>query len=54
MAYADMPPEDLILLAAEYVGRGLPIPQDISRQLPRDVFDAIQHPENINDKPIDG
>lgn len=48
MAYADMDPADLILLAVEFVGRGGTIPDEIAAALGPDLISDIQHPETNN------
>lgn len=53
MTYANMAPEDLILLAAECVGRRLPIPQEIVRALSPDVLADIRSTEPSYDNSND-
>ena len=45
MAYTEMAIEDQILLAIEFIGRGLEIPQEIRANLDPDLLLDIQHPE---------
>lgn len=50
MAYSDIPAEELILMAAEFVGRGLEIPQEIARTLGPGLTSDIQFPEATHDR----
>jgi hypothetical protein len=50
MAYSDLAVEDQILLAADFVGRGLSIPQEIRDTLGPDLTADIEHPETTNDR----
>lgn len=44
MSYADLDSEDLIVLAAEFVGRGVPIPHEIEAKLGHSLISEIQNP----------
>lgn len=48
MAYTDIATEDLILLAVEFVGRGLEIPNGIAVALGPELVADIQNPETSN------
>lgn len=50
MAYSDAQPADLVLLAAEYVGRGLEIPKEIALALGPGLLADIQNPERPHDR----
>lgn len=54
MAYADLSPEEMILHAAECVGRGLDIPSEIARLLGPALLQDIQNPETLHDHHSDG
>jgi len=49
MAYAELSDEDMIILAAECVGRGVPIPHDIAAHLGAAVISDIQNPGGPHD-----
>ena len=51
MAYSELPLEDLILMAAEFVGRGHSIPQEIRATLGPDLMADIENPETTSDTP---
>lgn len=44
MSYAELPTEDLIILAVEFVGRDVPIPHEIAAKLGHDLVSEIQNP----------
>ena len=46
MPYSDMAVEDQILLAAEFVGRGLTVPHEIRTNLGDELMRDIENPEN--------
>lgn len=48
MAYSDLAVTDQIILAAEFVGRGLSIPQEIQTALGPELTSEIQNPETAN------
>lgn len=50
MAYSDLSVEELILLSAEFVGRGLDIPREIREELPPDLLWEIENPETTHDR----
>lgn len=45
MAYSDMAVEEQILLAAEFVGRGLQVPGELQTILGPELSEDIQNPE---------
>mgnify|MGYP001793122449 CR=1 FL=1 len=45
MAYSSMSVEEMIVLAAEFVGTGLDIPREIRDELSPDLLWDIEHPE---------
>lgn len=45
MTYSDLLPEEVILLAVEFVGRGLEVPQEIREYLGPGLMREIEHPE---------
>lgn len=50
MAYSELPHEDLILLAAEFIGRGYTIPQEIRATLGPALMADIENPEMNSDQ----
>ena len=42
--YAELSDEDQIILAAECVGRGVPIPHEVKAALGADIIDLIENP----------
>lgn len=44
MTYAELSTEELIILAVEFVGRGVPIPHDIQAKLGEDIILEIENP----------
>jgi hypothetical protein len=50
MPYSDLAVEEQILLAAEFVGRGLPVPSEIKSNLGSDLIRDIENPETTNDR----
>lgn len=44
MRYAELSDSDKIILAAECVGRGVPIPHEIAAHLGHEVISEIQNP----------
>lgn len=50
MAYSDLDIEDQILLSAEFVGRGLSIPDEIKQSLGPELIRDIENPENSHDR----
>jgi len=54
MTFSDMAVTDLIILTAEFVGRGLSIPDEVRSILGPDLMHELENPEkttNDNDKP---
>lgn len=45
MTYADLTTTELILLAVEFVGRGVPIPAQIQEAIGSDLVKEITSPE---------
>lgn len=50
MPYSDLAVEDQILLAAEFVGRGVPVPSEIRENLGSNLMRDIENPETLHDR----
>lgn len=48
--YANLAAEDMILLAAEFIGRGHAVPREIADALGHDIMQDICTPEIVNDR----
>ncbi len=48
MDHSDLEVEDQIILAAECVGRSIPIPPSIRTSLGTDLVESIENPESTN------
>jgi len=51
MAYSDLAIEEQILLSAEFVGRGLEVPQELKQALGPELLRDIENPETFHDRP---
>lgn len=51
MPYSDLSVEELILLTAEFVGRGAVIPREIKLLLGDEIIWDIENPEFPHDRP---
>ncbi len=49
MSYTELSDSEMIILAAECVGRGVPIPHEIAAHLGREIISDIQNPGGHHD-----